>query len=289
MSLTIPGGVIYPIMIRRLLVSVGFPWTTRILGFLNLFLTIVALVIFFWISPKTSKSSGCFGLRDAPKSRRALFQLKAFIEPTFALYALAGLLQFLAFYVPVFFLPTYGSRHLGLSPDLAYYMLAVLNGSSAFGRTLPSLIADKIGPFPVLVASTFASSAVLFGWIGVHNLGGFIAFTVLYGFTSGVFITCSPVCVTLKPISPDLSVFGTRLGMILVWVGAGVLIGSPCAGALVKGDDFVKMQVFSAVIMAAAGIALLYPWMVTERVKKMEKQRQQELEAAREITLEKVL
>jgi fucose permease len=237
MPLTAPGGVIYPIMIRRLLVSVGFPWTARILGFLNLFLAIIALAIFFSISPKTSKSSGCFGLRDAPKSRRALFQPKAFTEPTFALFALAGLLQFLAFYVPVFFLPTYGSRHLGLSPDLAYYMVAVLNGSSAFGRTLPSLIADKIGPFPVLVASTFATSAVLFGWIGVHNLGGFIAFNVCYGFCSGIFITCSPVCITLKPISPDLSVFGTRLGMILVWVGFGCLIGGPSAGALVKGDS----------------------------------------------------
>ena len=269
MSLIIPGGVIFPIMIRRLLVSVGFPWTTRILGFLNLFLTIVALAIFFWISPKTPKSSGCFGLRDAPKSRRALFQPKAFTEPAFALFVLAGFLQFLAFYVPVFFLPTYGSRHLGLFPDLAYYMLAVLNGSSAFRRTFPSLIADKIGAFPVFVASTFASSAVFFGWIGVHNLGGFVVFVILYGFTSGCFITCSPVCVTLKPLSPDLSVFGPRLGMILVWVGIGVLVGGPAAGALVKGDDFAKMQVFSAVIMAAAGIALLYPWMVTERVKKM--------------------
>jgi predicted MFS family arabinose efflux permease len=288
MPLTVPGGVIYPIMIRRLLVSVGFPWTTRILGFLNLFLTIVALTIFFWISPKTSKSFGCFGLRDAPKTRRALFQPKAFTEPTFALYALAGLLQFLAFYVPVFFLPTYGSRHLDLSPDLAYYMLAVLNGSSAFGRTLPSLIADKIGAFPVLVGSTFASSAVLFGWIGVHNLGGFIVFVILFGFFSGVLIICNPVCVTLKPISPDLSVFGTRLGMILVPVGAGVLISGPAAGALVKEDDFVKMQVFSAVIMAAAAVLLLYPWMVTERVKNMEKQRQQEREAEQGTTLEKV-
>ncbi|KAK4542342.1 hypothetical protein LTR36_006798 [Oleoguttula mirabilis] len=272
------GGVIYPIAIRRLIVTVGFPWTARILGFLNLFLAIASLSIFFSIAPSTAKTTGVLKLREAPKSSQALFQPKAFIEPAFALFAFAGLLQFLAFYIPVFFLPTYGIQHLGLSPDLAYYMVAVLNGSSAFGRTLPSLVADKTGPFPVLVVSTFASSAILFGWIGVHNLGGFIAFVVLYGFFTGVFITCSPVCVTLKPISPDLSVFGTRLGMILVCVGLGVLIGGPSAAALVKGDDYVKAQVFAAVIMAAAGVALLYPWMVTERARKADQQQQQEAE-----------
>lgn len=275
-------------MIRRLISSLGFPWTARILGFLNLFLTIIALAIFFSISQKISKSSRCFKLRDPPKIRRALFRPKAFTEPTFVLFALAGLLQFLAFYVPVFFLPTYGSRHLDLSPDLAYYMVAVLNSASAFGRTFPSLIADKTGPFPVLVASTFTSSAVLFGWIGVRDLGGFIVFVVLYGFFTGVFITCNPVCVTLKPISPDLSVFGTRLGMILMCVGMGILVGGPSAGALVKGEDFVKAQVFSAVIMAVSGVALLYPWRQCEKVKKMEKQRQQEQGTERATTPAKV-
>jgi hypothetical protein len=48
----------------------------------------------------------------------------------------------------------------------------------------------------------------------------------------------------------------------------------------------VKAQVFSAVIMAAAGFCLVYPWMVTERFKKMERQREQEAE--QETTLEKV-
>ena len=37
------GGLIYPVIVRQLLPQIGFPWTVRVLGFLNL--GIVVLVI----------------------------------------------------------------------------------------------------------------------------------------------------------------------------------------------------------------------------------------------------
>ena len=40
--ISIPGGVIYPIMFQRLFTEVGFAWTVRIDGFLSLFLGLFA-------------------------------------------------------------------------------------------------------------------------------------------------------------------------------------------------------------------------------------------------------
>jgi hypothetical protein len=35
----------------------------------------------------------------------------------------------------------------GMSPDLAQYMVPILNAASFFGRTVPGFIADKVGRY----------------------------------------------------------------------------------------------------------------------------------------------
>ena len=43
------GGMIYPVMVQQLLPKLGFAWTTRVIGFLNLALL---LVVFAFMRPR---------------------------------------------------------------------------------------------------------------------------------------------------------------------------------------------------------------------------------------------
>lgn len=63
--------------------------------------------------------------------------------------------------------------------------LSVLNASSAFGRVLPTVIADKVGVFNLIVPCTLICGALIFGMIGVVNAGGSMVVAILYGFFSG--------------------------------------------------------------------------------------------------------
>lgn len=64
--------MIYPVLVRELLPKIGFAWTTRVLGFLNLGLLAIA---FAFMRP-----------RLPPRSTGPMIDWKAFTEPVFVLF-----------------------------------------------------------------------------------------------------------------------------------------------------------------------------------------------------------
>ena len=66
------GGMVYPVLVRELLPKIGFAWTTRVLGFLNLGLLAIA---FTFMRP-----------RLPPRSTGPIVDWKAFSEPVFVLF-----------------------------------------------------------------------------------------------------------------------------------------------------------------------------------------------------------
>ena len=68
----ITGGMVYPVLVRELLPKIGFAWTTRVLGFLNLGLLAIA---FTFMRP-----------RLPPRSTGPIVDWKAFTEPVFVLF-----------------------------------------------------------------------------------------------------------------------------------------------------------------------------------------------------------
>lgn len=110
------GGVIYPIMISRLIPKVGFGWAMRIAAFLILFLLILAIV--------TVKSR--FPPNKQHVTRKQM--MVPFSEPVFVALN-AGLCLFtFGMFVPInFFVVEATSR--GMSPDLAHYLVAMFNAA----------------------------------------------------------------------------------------------------------------------------------------------------------------
>lgn len=192
-----------------------------------------------------------------------MFQLRAWTELPFAFFSLSLFFGFLAFWIPFVYVPTYALTSLGTSEDLAFYMLCVVNAGSFLGRIVPAYIAQKLGPMQVFIAATLACSVLLFGWIGVYDLGGFAAFAALFGFFSGVLVSVPPATIAHPVLSPSLDVLGTRLGMLWSMTGMGVLVGSPIAGAFVDAStgstNFKGAQVFAGCCMAVASVMLVVP------------------------------
>lgn len=118
---------------RRLFISIGFPWTVRVVGFIFLFSLIIGNLL---LRPRIKPSKALAG---------KLIDLSALKDPRFALLGVAIFFSDWALFGPLTFITSY-SLAQGISPDLSYYMVAFLNVGSCFGRVIPGILADKIGP-----------------------------------------------------------------------------------------------------------------------------------------------
>ncbi|KNG83963.1 MFS monocarboxylate transporter [Aspergillus nomiae NRRL 13137] len=231
------GGVIYPIMFNQLQERVGFEWATRALGFL------------------------CFGtcciscclmrMRFQPKEKRKLFQLSAYKEPQFVMFSIAMFMGFLGFYNFLFYVQSYAIQTGIVDSNLGFYLLSMLNAGSTFGRVLPNFVADHTGPLNVLTPAATATAILAFAWIGVHNVPGIIVLAVLYGLTSGGFVSLPPV--VMASMTKDIRTLGTRLGMVFSTTSFGLLIGTPIGGAILDSTHkYLGVQLFTACCLITA-------------------------------------
>jgi MFS family permease len=92
-----------------------------------------------------------------------------------------------------------------------------------------------------------------FCWIAVHNVGGFVAWLIFYGFFSGMAVTLPAL--VLPHISPSFAVYGTRLGVLYGCAGLGFLISTPIATAANSSTGgFLGSQVWTGVSCLVASL-----------------------------------
>jgi MFS family permease len=230
------GGVVYPIMVNKLIAEVGYPWAARIFGFVVLVTNLVPCILMKSRLP--ARKSG------------PLIDYASLKDKVFVLYTFAMFFEFLAIYIPLFYISTYAAAQ-GLNYELAFYVLPIMNAASIAGRLLPNLIADRVGPFNIMAPCTIATAVLTFGWMGIFNEASVIVFCILFGFFSGAFLSLFAVCI--GSMTKDITIVGTRLGMTLFVAGFGILIGTPIAGALIT-IDFFYAKLFSAIAAALSAL-----------------------------------
>ncbi|KAF7595551.1 hypothetical protein BBP40_005586 [Aspergillus hancockii] len=242
------GSVIFPIMFRRLQPSIGFPWAVRSMGFITLLMAIVTCSILCRHPGKETRA-------------RSLVEWAAFKQPAFMLLSVSLTCVMLAYYVPIFYVATYARVKLGTSKGLSFYLVSIINGSSAFGRIVPYLVGSRVNPTLVLLCCTSASAVAMYTWIATTNNAGFIVWACYWGFLSGVLVT-APTAIVAHPVfTPNKNYLGTRMGMMWGISSFGSLAGTPIAGALVdlENANFVKAQVFAGSLMVGAAILQSWP------------------------------
>jgi MFS family permease len=141
--------------------------------------------------------------------------------------------------------------------NLGFYLLPILNTASVARRVLPNFLTDKIGPLKVLCPASFISGILALCWIGIANLGGTIAFALLYGFFSGGFVSVPPVA--LVTLTPDMRKLGTRMGQCFFISSLGLLVGSPVSGEIVSGtDSYLGLKIFSGLGLIVTGLLIVW-------------------------------
>lgn len=198
--------------------------------------------------------------RLPPRKSGPLIHIESLRDTVFVLWLVATFFIFVGLYIPFFYVEQYG-LNIGMSPDLSFYMLIIMNAGSIPGRVMPSIIADKVGNLSVMIPSVLLTGIMMLAWNSVGSQSALIAISVLVGLTSGSIQAVLPATVAF--LCPDLSKLGTNIGMTLFTSGLGLLIGSPVAGAILdhqrtpEGDIFWGTLTFSGLFILTGGIFLI--------------------------------
>lgn len=238
------GGIIYPIVFYRLINDprVGFGWSVRVLGFISLATLIIPIVV--------------LKQRVTPAHARAIFDWTVFTDLPFLTFIFGGLLGYIGLYVVLFYISYFGESTGILDESLSFYIIPILNAASMFGRTAPNYLADKTGPFNMIIPGAVICGILTFCLIAVDSLGGIMCIAIFFGFFSGVYIGMPPMLVVA--LTKDRSKIGTRIGMAFAIIGVGVFAGGPGSGGILAlnsdGTNWTGVWVFGGVVFMASAV-----------------------------------
>ncbi|KAH8728275.1 MFS monocarboxylate transporter-like protein [Phaeosphaeriaceae sp. PMI808] len=225
------GGVIFPLVLQRLLPKVGFAWATRVIGFINVFCCIILCVL---VRSRLPPKSGQSVLPDF-----SIFRDKAYLLVTVGIFAMEW-----ALFIPITYLITFATSTGALTPALSYQLLAIFNAGSCLGRWVPGFLADKLGRFNSMIAAfAICSATSLTLWLPASLLTPTssaevtaikalsIVYAVTFGFASGSNISLTPVCVGQLC---DTNQYGRYYATCYTVVSFSTLTGIPIAGTLIQ-------------------------------------------------------
>ncbi|KAK1590515.1 major facilitator superfamily transporter [Colletotrichum navitas] len=237
------GGILFPIMVTRVIKSLGFPWAMRICAFIILALLIIAnLTIKAFHPPRPQKFS----------RGQLLSPLKEF---EFACVVIGFFLFTYGIFVPINYIQVQALA-AGMDPDLAQYLISMLNAGSLFGRIASGILGDKIGKYNIFVLVGFLTPIWMLAlWIPAKTDGAIIAFAVLFGFCSGAYVSLvAPLIAQISPIQE----IGFRTGIVLFANAIAGLTTNPINGAILSGSGgWVGIKIFSGVFCLAGTTSIL--------------------------------
>ncbi|KAI0839342.1 major facilitator superfamily domain-containing protein [Hypoxylon sp. FL0890] len=235
------GGIIYPIIFNQLQPQVGFGWATRVLAFILLATSVIPVFLMKANAP--------------PRPARSLVDRSAFKDAPFLVFILGLFFGVMGFYIVLNYIELLALARTNTTPHLAGYLLVIINAASLPGRLVPGYYADQIGSINVQTTVVLAGVVLTFSLLTIRTAAGLIVFSSLYGFMAGAFLGLPASGIV--NLSSDKSKIGTRLGMTLSFIGFGLLVSNPIAGAILgSGQNWVGLIIWCGVLLAASGACL---------------------------------
>jgi MFS family permease len=122
------AGIAYSLSMRSLFISAGFAWAVRVLALVILGTNIIAFAV-MRLQLQYGSKSGNFGLHH-------------FKDWPYTIFVFAFALFVASSFVPFFFIQEYALQ-LGVSTEMAFNLLSIMNAANIFGRFVPNFIADR--------------------------------------------------------------------------------------------------------------------------------------------------
>lgn len=117
-------------------------------------------------------------------------------------------------FIPFLYITQYFRENVGgISDELAFWMLPLLEVGSVFGRTISAIVADVAGNLNVLACCTIVSALLGFCWIADDSVAGVISWSLFYGCFSGAFVSLQVP--TVVSITKDHKTIGGRAGYLI--------------------------------------------------------------------------
>ncbi|KAI2615663.1 MFS general substrate transporter [Hypoxylon sp. NC1633] len=231
------GGIVFPVYLQAVLPRLGFAWSTRIIGFVLLFLSAVANLLMRSRLPPSKHPV------------RVLPDWALFRDLKFSLSCAGVWFMEWGLFTPLTYVVSYAAAHGQAATD-AYILLTILSATSFVGRFLPGYLADRWGRFNVIVLTNLLCVASVLGlWLPAGSSRAMLlAFAAVFGFASGSNLGLYPVCVGQLCGARD---YGRYFSTAMMVGSFGTLTSLPIAGALL-GVGSTPEQGWTALILFSA-------------------------------------
>ncbi|CAG7561204.1 unnamed protein product [Fusarium equiseti] len=234
------GGTVYPLVVRTLLPEIGFSWTSRVLGFINLAGFVLVAV---FMRP-----------RLPPRQTGPIIDWSAFKDALYVSYV-SGLFFFVwSVYYTFYYLASFGQEEVGMSFADSSILTTIINAVGLPTRVLIPFLADRIGPLNTIAPAGLCVAIVAYTWLAVHNETGVYLFSIFYGIASGAFQSLMPTGVA--SITKRLDTIGTRMGMCFSLISFAGLSGPPIGG-LLQSKSLAGAHVWAALSSTLAAVLLV--------------------------------
>ncbi|KUI53623.1 putative transporter MCH4 [Cytospora mali] len=245
------GGIVMPLMLRKLLPSLGWVWSIRILGFLITAVLIAGSICLNHPLPEQPSEES-----EQHRRRKVALNFMALTSGPFTFVTIGiSALEFAIFGV-FGLLPTYATM-ANFPASTGYVLVAIANGASTCGRLLPGLAGDYFGHFNVLLfmvlCATIFTGAILVPY-GTNSLEALYAFAGLWGFSSGSFTSLTPVCMGKTCETKD---YGRYFGTMYFFVSFLILLAVPMGGQMLSSFGTRALAELYVGIVIVGGIAFL--------------------------------
>ncbi|TFK31637.1 major facilitator superfamily domain-containing protein [Crucibulum laeve] len=218
------GGIIWPIMLNKLGQRAVFANGIRATASMT-----AALLLIANLMVKTRPFVRPQGSQPHRPDFKSIVSDTAYTVSVASAFCIS-----LGLFFPFFYLQLYAVDK-GISKELAFYAVAILNSGSVMGRLLPNFFADKFGPYNMIIPCLAISSILAFSMFGIGDFPGVTVFGILYGFWSGSYVSLIPSL--LAQLTTNMAEIGTRMGIAFSIAGVSLLIGTPIEGALLHAHD----------------------------------------------------
>lgn len=252
------GGIVFPVLLRKLYAEVGFQWALRIVGFICLCCLVCATVF-----AKERQKPVAEPFKSKPEAMKwyltSSFNWRYFLDWKFFFAALGVAFAENSLTASATFISSY-SMARGNSETSSYALITTTNAVGILGRYIPGYLADRyIGRFnTVIITISLAAFFNLVMWLPFGgNIKVLWAYASLYGFSTGSILSLTPVCIGQISSTHD---FGKRYSTAYLLQAIMTVPVIPVGGAIIgegKVSDYNNFIIYTSMMMIAGSICYI--------------------------------